>query len=181
MAAEADMSTPDGYPSSLVAGLWGGVASDTSGVDFTADCQAAQASAQDTENQRRRVASMSPGLGAAVQLPDVPYGPGVGIWDVPGLAPVGESHQTIAPVSEAVHKSYGAPRPQYGADLLGGLGYAPGAIARPALRSSLYDLADAAFASQDRAAAGPGDYAVFSPPVVKPGLLARLAARLRRR
>jgi len=36
----------------------------------------------DTENRRRELASQSPGLGALMALPDVPYGPGIGISDV---------------------------------------------------------------------------------------------------
>ena len=47
----------------------------------------AQAAAEDGENRRRELASQTPGLGALVSLPDVPYGPGVGLSDVP-LPPI---------------------------------------------------------------------------------------------
>ena len=129
-----------------------------------------------TEDRRRELASQTPGLGAPVGLPDVPYGPGVGLTDV-ALPHVGEGYGHGAPVA-AQSKAYGPDTPQYGHPLIGGLDYAP-MDARPALgRSSLYELADQVFAAQD-ARAGHA-YTVISPPA-RPGLLARLAARLRRR
>ena len=102
------MTTPRDYPSALVASLWGGTLDDTSGVDFTAACTAAQSQAESAENRRRELAGQSPGLGALVQLPASPNGPGVGTWDL-GLPVVGESHQA-APYA-AQHKSYGPPSP----------------------------------------------------------------------
>ena len=143
----------------------------------TPDIAAAMATAMDTEDRRREPASQTPGLGAPVSLPDVPYGPGVGLTDV-GLPHVGEGYGHGAPAA-AQSKAYGPDRPQYGHSLIGGLDYAA-LDARPALgRSRLYDLAGAVFAGQDGPAGRP--FVVVSPPAAKPGLLARLAARLRRR
>jgi hypothetical protein len=137
------------------------------------DISAAMAQAMSTEGRRRELASAAPGLGAPLILPDLPY-------HSQSLGPVvGENHQLVAPVAETVHKAYGEPRPVYADPLLSGLGYAP-VDARPALRGSLHDLADAVFSQQDRAAAGGIVYASAAPPA-KPGLLARLAARLRRK
>jgi hypothetical protein len=136
----------------------------------TPDIAAAMAAAMSTENRRRELASEHPGLGAPLILPDLPY-------HSQGLGPVvGENHQMTAPISEAAHKAYGPVRPQYADDLVGGFGYAP-ADAGPALRH-VTALADQVFTGQDRAAGFP--FAVISPPA-RPGLLARLAARLRRK
>jgi hypothetical protein len=137
----------------------------------TPDIAAAMTTAMQTEDHRRQLASATPGLGSPVVLPDLPY-------HSQGLGPVvGENHQTTAAIANAVHKAYGPPRPEYGHPLIGGLDYAP-LDAGPALRSSLYELADQVFAAQDARAGHP--YTVISPPA-RPGLLARLAARLRRR
>jgi hypothetical protein len=113
-----------------------------------------------------------------MELPQPPSGPGVGLSDV-SLPVVGEGYDTAAGIAAAMHKSYGPDRPQYGHPLIGGLDYAP-VDARPALgRSRLFDLADQVFGAQDAQAGHP--YTVISPTAARPGLLARLAARLRRR
>ena len=84
----------------------------------TPDIAAAMAQAMSTEDRRRELASQSPGLGALVNLPDVPYGSGVGNWDL-GMPHVGESYGQSAPVVPQA-KSYGPLSPQYGHPLIGG-------------------------------------------------------------
>jgi hypothetical protein len=131
------------------------------------------AQAMDSENRRRGLAGQSPGLGALVELPPTPNGPGVGIWDT-GLPVVGESHQAAPQVPQ--HRSFGPPSPQYAPDVVGGLGYAPAGDIRTALRS----LGERVFAAQD--AAGRAGVTVVSPEAaLRRSLLGRLAARLRRR
>ena len=90
-----------------------------------ADIRAAQTAAENAENRRREIASATPGLGALVQLPETPNGPGIGIWDL-GLPVVGESHQAAPYVEQ--RKAYGPASPVYADDLIGGPGYAPGGI-----------------------------------------------------
>jgi hypothetical protein len=138
-------------------------------TDFTAEISAAMAAGMAAENRRREVASQTPGLGAKVELPPPPSGPGVGVADVP-LPVIGESHQA-APYAPQ-RKSYGPPSPVYADDLIGGVGYAPGGV-QTALRAA----GERVFAAQD--AAGRADVTVVSPPA-RPSLLARLFGRLRR-
>jgi hypothetical protein len=86
------------------------------------DIAAVMAAAMDAENRRREVAGASPGVGALVQLPDVSYGPGVGLSDVP-LPVIGESHQAAPNVPQ--YKAYGPPSPAYAADVVAGRGIRP--------------------------------------------------------
>jgi hypothetical protein len=153
--------------------LWGGTVSDTSGVDFTAECSAAMGTAMNGEARRRALAEHSPGLGALVQLPPSPNGPGAGIWDT-GLQVVGESHQVAPYVPQ--HKSYGPDRPVYAPDVVGGLDYAPGAILT-ALRAA----AERVFAGQDAAAAGAAVEVVSPAAAPRRGLFGRLFGRRRSR
>lgn len=139
-------------------------------TDYTAEISAVMAQAMDQEDRRRELASSSPGLGALVQLPDVPYGPGVGIADVP-LPPIGESHHQAAP-SVPQHKAYGPPSPVYADPAVAGVGYAQGDV-----QTALRALGERVFAAQD--AAGRADVTVVSPSA-RPSLLARLFGRLRR-
>ena len=138
----------------------------------TPDIAAAMQAAMDAEDRRRELASQSPGLGALVQLPQTPNGPGVGIWDL-GMPVIGESHQA-APYAEQ-RKAYGPVVPQYAPDVVGGVDYAPGGI-ETALRAA----AERAFAGQD--AAGRGDSLVVVSPATapRPSLWSRLFGRRRR-
>ena len=124
----------------------------------------------DTEDQRRQMASATPGLGAPVELPEMPHGPGVGNWDL-GMPAVGEGYAQHAPDALQV-KSYGPDRPTYADPLIGGVGYAQGGV-----QTALRALGERVFAAQD--AAGRADVTVVSPPA-RPSLLARLFGRLRR-
>jgi hypothetical protein len=132
---------------------------------------AAQAAAMATENRRRELASQSPGLGAPVSLPDVPYGPGVGLTDI-GLPHVGESYGQGAAVVPQV-KSYGPAVPVYADPLVGGVSYGPGHV-QTAIRS----LGERVFAAQDGQAGIP--YTVISPAVARPSLWQRITGKLRR-
>ena len=122
---------------------------------------AEMAAGMDTENGRREVAGQMPGYGAAVQLPDNPVGMAVG---KAGLLPAaGEGHSVTAPVSPSVHKAYGPDRPEYAGPLTGGAGYGPvGVVTALRARTTAEGVV------------------VVSPPS-KPGPLARLLGRLRRR
>lgn len=125
------------------------------------------AAAMAAENRRRQLADQSPGLGASMVLPDLPY-------YSHGLGPViGEGHEQTAPVADAVHKAYGEPRPVCAASEVGGLGSAPGGIARPALRSDRAALADQVFAPQGAHAADAGPVVISPAAAGRPGLLAR--------
>ena len=119
----------------------------------TPDIAAVMAAAMDAEDRRRELASQAPGLGALVQLPPPPSGPGVGLTDVP-LPVIGESHQAAASVPQ--HKSYGPPAPVYADSLIGGLGYAPGDV-QTALRAA----GERVFTAQD--AGGQAGVMVVSP------------------
>jgi hypothetical protein len=148
----------------LAAGLQGGVAPDPGmgvvGAD-TAALASAQAAAETAENRRRRIASMSPGLGVLLALPQPDAGPAVG---KPGLGIVtGEGYEVQAEITEATAKSYGPPRPQYAAPEVAGIDY-PLGIAQPSMRFGV----------------SPGTV-VVSPPAPKPGLWSRLVGRLRGR
>jgi hypothetical protein len=166
------VTTPADYPDALVASLWGGVAGSTAGVDFTAEATAAMQQAMDGEDGRRVVAEQSPGLGASVQLPDNPVGPGVGKAGL--LDTVGEGHSVLAGISAAVHKAYGADRPQYAPPVVGGEGYRPGDV-----QTVLRVLGERAFAQQD--GLGRGGVTVVSPPAPRRSLLGRLFGRRRSR
>lgn len=143
----------------------------------TPDIAAVMAEAMATEDRRRQLASESPGLGALAELPQVPYGPGIGIADVP-LPVVGEGHQ--ATPYTAPHKSYGPDRPQYADPAVGGVGY-PYPAAQPALRH-VSDIGDGRLLIEPRADGGNGAVQVVSPgAAARRSLLGKLAARLRRR
>ena len=132
----------------------------------------AMAQAMNSEDRRRKLASQTPGAGALMALPDVPYGPGAGISDVP-LPPIGESHQAAPYVEQ--RKSYGPRSPVYADPMIGGLGYAPGGI-ETALRH-VTDLGDGTLFIEGASAPAAGGFTVVSP--ARPGLLARLLGRLR--
>jgi hypothetical protein len=137
----------------------------------TPDIAAAMQAAMDAEDQRRQTASQSPGLGALVELPQTPYGPGVGLADVP-MPVIGEGLAAI-PYTPQV-KSYGPDVPQYAPDVVAGLGYAPGDV-----QTALRALGERVFAAQD--AAGRAGVVVVSPGMApQRSLLRRLAGRLRR-
>src|SRR2546430_17592739 len=98
----------------------------------TRDSAAAMQAGMDGENGRRQLASLTPGLGPVLPLPQPPAGPGVGLFDVP-LPVIGEGYDVQAKIAAAVHKSYGADRPQYAHPLVGGINY-PAGMHQPALR-----------------------------------------------
>jgi hypothetical protein len=139
------------------------------------DITSAMAQAMAAENRRRELAGQSPGLGALVSLPDVPYGPGVGLSDVP-LPPVGESHHQAAP-RVPQRKSYGPASPVYADSLIGGLGYTPGDI-QTALRHVTDLGADGPLIGGRSAPAAPAVDVVSAP--ARPGPLRRLLGKLRR-
>jgi hypothetical protein len=122
------------------------------------------------EDHRRQVTSQMPGYGAALELPDNPVGPGVGKAGL--LDTVGEGHSVLAEISPTVRKSFGPDRPQYAADVVGGLNYGPGDVAT-ALRAA----GERVFAVKD--AAGRGDVVAISPAPVRQSLWSRLLGRLR--
>jgi hypothetical protein len=138
------------------------------------DIYTAMQAGMSAENRRRELASQSPGLGALMSLPDVAYGPGVGISDVP-LPPIGESYETTAAVMPQA-KAYGPDRPVYADSLVGGLGYAPGGV-----QTALQAAGERVFAAQDRAAAGNAVEFVSPQAAPRPSLWARLTGRRRRR
>jgi hypothetical protein len=135
----------------------------------------AMAQAMDSEDRRRKLADLTPGAGALMALPDVPYGPGAGISDVP-LPLIGESHQAAPYVPQ--RKAYGPPSPVYAAPLIGGLGYAPGDV-RTALRHVTDLGADGLFIEGASAPAADG-FTVASAPS-RPSLWSRLLRRGRPR
>src|SRR5262249_28856402 len=133
-----------------------------------ADIAAVMATAMDTENRRRELASQAPGVGALLPLPQPVAGPGVGPWDIPGLGMAGEGDAVTAPdaplqvVTDPV-PVYGE-RPTYAADEVGGIGFQGGRQEAP-IR---------VFTGQRSI---PTDGAVFVSPSPRPSLWARLFRR----
>ncbi len=136
------------------------------------DIAAVMAAAMDAENRRRELASGAPGLGSLVELPQVSYGPGVGIADlITEMPAVGEGLAAVPHVPQ--YKAYGPDVPVYAPAEVGGQDY-PGGIAQAVQRLG-------ALARGQRSAAA-GDIVVVSADAApRRGLLSRLAARLRRR
>ncbi len=161
------MTTPADYPSALVASLWGGVAADTSGPDFTAECATAQASAMNAESRRRQLAAQSPGLGAQVPMPQPYAGPGPGLAGVPGLEVVGEGYGTMPPADPFQHKAYGETRPAY----------APAEVGYGTIASAVSRLGSAARARRPDA----GVVLVSPGAAPRRSLLGKMLGRLRRR
>jgi hypothetical protein len=129
------------------------------------DIAAVMAAAMSEEDQRRLLASRTPGAGSALPMEQPAAGPAVGKYGLPGLEIAGEGYAMTAP--DAVqHKSYGPPSPQYAPGIIGGLGFTAGK-SEPAISVYLGQR------SQD----GP----VFVSPPGRPGLLSRLLARVRGR
>jgi hypothetical protein len=143
----------------------------------TPDIAAAMQSGMDAENRRRELAGMTPGLGPVLPLPQPPAGPGVGLSGVP-LPVTGEGYEVQAEIAAAVHKAYGADRPQYADPVVCGVGY-PDAIHRPVLRHVTNLGADGLFI-EGRSAPAADAFTVVSPPA-RPALLARLLGRIRGR
>ena len=114
--------------------------------------------------------------GPVLPLPQPPAGPGVGLSDV-ALPVVGEGYQVQAEIAAAVHKSYGADRPQYAHPLVGGINYPAGAH-QPALRHVTNLGADGLFIEGASAPAADGSTVVSAPS--RPSLLSRLLGRFRR-
>jgi hypothetical protein len=139
------------------------------------DITAVMAAAEAAENRRRQLAGMTPGLGVLLPLEQPPGGPGVGLSDV-ALPVSGEGYEVQAEIA-AVHKSYGADRPQYAHPLVGGIGY-PADTHQPALRH-VTDLGADGLFIEGRSAPPADGFTVVSPPA-RPSLWARLLGRLRR-
>ena len=160
----------------LAPGLQGGVRDDIQNnvVDIdTAALVSVQAAAETGERRRRDLASMTPGLGPLVALPQPPAGPGVGLSDV-ALPVVGEGYEVqAAPQPLQVTAPHGVPvhgaRPVYGDDLIAGVGFTAGRQEPPV----------AMFVGQRSAAADVGLVDVVSVPS-RPGLLSRARAALGR-
>jgi hypothetical protein len=147
----------------------------------TPDIAAAMQAAMDAEDRRRELASATPGLGVLLPLDQPPSGPSVGKYGVGG-AIVGEGYDQQAEIAAAIHKSYGADRPQYAHPLVAGLGY-PADTHQPALRHVMDLGADGLFI-EDRSGAPAGDVVTVASAPSRPGLLSRARAalgRLRRR
>jgi hypothetical protein len=123
------MTTPADYPSSLVASLWGGVREDIQNNHVAEDLAAltaAQAQATVAEQNRRELASQTPGVGAPLPLPQPPADAGMGSPPV-----VGEGYSVEAPPQPLqVVVPHGVPvhgqRPVYGAGVVGGVGFQAG-------------------------------------------------------
>jgi hypothetical protein len=143
----------------------------------TADIEAAMAAGMAAENRRRELAGQSPGLGALLSLPQTVNGPGVGIWDL-GMPVIGESHQAAPYVPQ--HKSFGPVSPVYADGVVGGLGYAPGAV-QTAVRH-VSDIGDGRLLIEPRADGSNAPVQLVSPDAApRRSLLGRALARLRRR
>src|SRR5262245_4234906 len=97
------------------------------------DITSALAATMAAEDRRREVASMTPGLGVLLNLPQPPGGPGVGLSDN-FLPVIGEGYDLIAPDDAQQMKAYGLTRPHYAGAEVGGDSYVPG-IAQPARRA----------------------------------------------
>jgi hypothetical protein len=165
------MSTP--YDARLDPSLQGGVAGDISGVDFEADCRAAQSAAMDGENRRRLLASQSPGLGAQVPIAQ-PYAD-AGQGSPPA---VGEGYATEAPVAPSQVASYGPARPVYAPDVVGGYGFT-GGRSEPAVR---HVWAVDGHLLIEPYADGRQPFVVAAPPAArKPSLWSKIRGRLRGR
>jgi hypothetical protein len=145
-------------------------------TDYTAEITAATQASMDSEDRRRELASTTPGLGVLLPLDQPPSGPSVGKYGVGG-AIVGEGYDQQAEIAAAVHKSYGADRPQYADPLVGGIDHGTGTH-QPALRH-VSDLGDGTLFIEGASAPPADRFTVVSPPA-RPGLLARLLGRLRR-
>jgi hypothetical protein len=142
----------------------------------TPDIAAALAQAMDSEDRRRELASATPGVGALLPMEQPPSGPSVGKYGVGGDI-IGEGYEVQAEIAAAVHKSFGADRPQYAHPLVGGIGY-PADTHQPALRH-VTDLGADGLFIEGRSAPPADGFAVVSPPA-RPSLWARLLGRLRR-
>jgi hypothetical protein len=123
------MTTPADYPSSLVASLWGGAREDIQNnhvAEDVAALTATQAQATVAEQNRRGVASQTPGVGALLPLPQPPADAGQG-------SPVvqGEGYEVEAPPApQQITVPHGVPvydrRPSYAADVVGGIDFTAG-------------------------------------------------------
>ena len=142
----------------------------------TPGIEGVMAAAMDGEINRRKVASMTPGAGALMALPQPPAGPGVGLSDITGLDVQGEGYDVPPPVGPAVTAAYGPDRPQYADAVVAGYSH-PLNLAQPALRH-VHDLGDGTLFVEGRSA-GADPFTVVSPSA-RPSLLARLLGRLRR-
>jgi hypothetical protein len=143
------------------------------------DIAAVMQASMNAEDKRRQLASMTPGLGAQLNLPDVPYGPSVGKSGL-DLPPVGEGLET-SPVVVPRLKAYGPQSPVYADDLVGGLGYSLGSVHNA--RRHVTDLgADGLFIEPGPDGRAPtNSMFVVSPAAPRPSLWQRLTSRLRRK
>jgi hypothetical protein len=132
------------------------------------DISGVMVQAMSAENRRRLLASQRPGHGAQVPMEQPAAGPAVGKYGVPGLDVVGEGYSVVAGVSPAVSKAYGPDRPQYGDDLIGGIGFVGGRQEAPIT----------VYLGQR---SQPADGVVFVSPPARPSLWQRLTGRRRRR
>jgi hypothetical protein len=144
----------------------------------TPDIAAVQAAAMAAENRRRELGGQSPGLGALLPLEQPPADAGQGSPPV-----VGEGYSvTAAPAPAQVYVPHGVPvygdRTHYADPLVGGYGFQAGR-SEPAVRHVM-DIGDGALLIEGASAPAANPFTVVSPPA-KPGLLARLAGRLRGR
>ena len=142
----------------------------------TPDIQQIMMAAMDAEDRRRELASQSPGLGVLLPLDQPPSGPSVGKYGVGG-AIVGEGYGQQAEIADAIHKSYGADRPQYAHPLVSGINY-PAGTHQPALRHVTNLGADGLFIEGASAPEADGFTVVSAPS--RPSLLSRLLGRFRR-
>jgi hypothetical protein len=136
-------------------------------VTTPAELAAVQGQAMDGEARRRLLASMLPGHGSQVPLPQPASGPGVGISDVPRLEVTGEGYEVTAPDAPQQHKAYGPDRPQYAHESVGGVGF-QGGRSEPAIR---------VFIGSRNATHGPDSVVGMSPQTERRSLWRRLLGR----
>jgi hypothetical protein len=127
------------------------------------------------ENRRRELGGQAPGLGAQMPMPQPVADAGQGSPPV-----VGEGYSvTAAPAPAQVYVPHGVPvygdRPHYADPLMGGYGFQAGR-SEPAVRHMM-DIGDGGLLIEGASAPAADPFTVVSPP----GLLARLAGRLRGR
>ena len=132
--------------------------------------------AMQAEDQRRQVASASPGLCALLPLPQPPSGPSVGKAGL-DLPVIGEGYEIQAEIAAAVHKAYGEARPVYAGPEVAGDSVPAGRLAARATARDRPRRRWPVHRGRRRAAADA--FTVVSPPA-RPSLLARLLGRLRR-
>jgi hypothetical protein len=126
------------------------------------DIAGVMASAMAEEDRRRELASATPGLGSLLPMEQPAAAAAVGKSGL-DMPVIGEGYEMTAP-GAVQHKAYGAARPSYADDVVGGYGFQAGR-GEPAIRVYL--------GSRSAPAGGP----VFVSPPARPSLWRRLLRR----